>query len=86
MNSPISFPGTVLRPGEAGNDAAHDREAARLRAEHAGWVVIWLPRGNCFNAYKRMPGARHDTALSAPTAPDMAGKIREAEKGRGRAR
>ena len=84
MNSPISFPETVLRPGETGNDAGRDREAAQLRAAHGGWVVIWLARENCFHAYKRMPGARRDTALAAPTAQDMSGKIRKAERARRR--
>jgi hypothetical protein len=61
-------------------DAGHWREAARLRREHRAWVVIWLARESCYKAYKRMPGARRDTALSAATAGDMSAQIRHAEK------
>jgi hypothetical protein len=67
-------------PGETGDDAACWREAARLRRKHRAWVVIWLARDRCYKAYKRMPGARRDTALSAATAGQMAGQIRAAEK------
>jgi hypothetical protein len=56
------------------------REAARLRREHRGWIVIWLARDNCYRAYRRAPGARRDTALSAPTARDMSKQIRRADK------
>jgi hypothetical protein len=56
------------------------REAARLRREHRDWIVIWLARDNCYRAYRRTPGARHDTALSAPTARDMAKQISLADK------
>ena len=56
------------------------REAARLRREHRGWIIIWLARDNCYRAYRRTPGARRDTALSAPTARDMAKQIRQADK------
>jgi hypothetical protein len=33
------------------------REAARLRGEHRGWVVIWLSTAREFRAYGRLPGA-----------------------------
>jgi hypothetical protein len=33
------------------------QQAARLRAEHRGWVVIWLAAGNCFKAYPAPRGA-----------------------------
>jgi hypothetical protein len=56
------------------------REAARLRREHRGWIVIWLARDNCYRAYRRTPGARSDTALSAPTAHDMAEQISHADQ------
>ena len=76
-----SRPDAVNRaPGETGGDAACWREAARLRREHRAWVVIWLARAGCYRAYKRMPGARRDTALSARTADEMAGQIRRAEQ------
>jgi hypothetical protein len=67
-------------PGETGADAACWREAARLRREHRGWIVIWLAREGCYKAYKRMPEARRDTALSAATADEMAAQIRRAEQ------
>jgi len=65
---------------ESSADAECWREAARLRREHRGWIVIWLARDNCYRAYRRTPGARHDTALSAPTAHDMAKQITRADK------
>jgi len=40
----------------------------------------WLAPENCFKAYRRMPGARRDTALSAATSAEMAGLIAEAEQ------
>jgi len=55
------------------------REAARLRREHRGWIVIWLAAENRYRAYRRLPGARRDTALSAATPGEMAGLIRQAE-------
>jgi hypothetical protein len=55
-------------------------EAARLRREHRAWIIVWLARDNCYRAYRRMPGARRDTALSAPTARDMAKQITQADK------
>jgi hypothetical protein len=75
-------PGSVNQApaAETADDAACWREAARLRREHRAWVVIWLARERCYNAYKRMPGARRDTALSAATAGQMAEQIRRAEK------
>jgi hypothetical protein len=51
------------------------REAARLRSQFRGWVVIWLAPQNCFRAYRRLPGARRDSALSAATAGQMADLI-----------
>lgn len=57
------------------------REAARLRREHRGWIVVWLAPENCFRAYRRLPGARRDTAISAPTPVEMTTLITQAEKG-----
>jgi hypothetical protein len=69
-------------PGAAaGDDAACWEQAARLRAEHRGWIVIWLSRDARFRGYRRLPGARRDTALSAATAADLAAQIRQAEQG-----
>jgi len=66
--------------GETSADAGCWREAARLRREHRGWIVIWLARDNCYRAYRRTPVAQRDTALSAPTAHDMAEQIGQAER------
>ena len=61
-------------------DDACWREAARLRREHRGWVVVWLAAEDRFRAYRRLPGARRDTALSAGTAAQMANLIERAEQ------
>ncbi len=62
-------------------DDAHPwREAARLRREHPRWVVIWLAPIQRFRAYARLPGARRDTALTAPTPAGLAGQISHAEQ------
>ena len=66
--------------GETRNDAACWREAARLRLEHRAWVIIWLAREGCYRAYRRMPGARRDTALSATSADGMSAQIHCAER------
>ena len=68
-----------------GSQARHDedacwREAARLRAEHRSWIVIWLAAEHCFRAYRRLPGARRDTALSAATPGELADLIGQAEQ------
>jgi hypothetical protein len=74
-------PGSVDQPLDVTSaDAECWREAARLRREHRGWIVIWLARESCFKAYRRMPGARRDTVLSAATADGMTAQIRRAEK------
>jgi hypothetical protein len=62
------------------DDAGRWEQAARLRAEHRGWVVIWLASEVRFRAYRRLPGARRDTALSAATASEMAAQITQAEQ------
>jgi hypothetical protein len=69
------------RATRAGADAACWREAERLRAEHRGWIVIWLAPEQRFRAYRRLPGARRDTALSATTPAEMADLIGQAEQG-----
>jgi hypothetical protein len=56
------------------------REAARLRAERRSWIIIWLAAEQCFRAYRRLPGARRDTALSAATSAEMADLISQAEQ------
>jgi hypothetical protein len=77
---------TAGSPERPGDDACW-REAARLRAERPGWIIIWLAPENCFRACRRLPGARRDTALSAATAGEMGALIGQAEQaGTGRAR
>jgi hypothetical protein len=66
--------------GGDGDDADRWREAAALRADHVGWVVIWLAPVGRFRAYRRLPGARRDTALSDPTAAGLASQITRAEQ------
>jgi hypothetical protein len=62
------------------HDAARWQEATRLRAEHRSWIIIWLAAEHCFRAYRRLPGARRDTALSAATSGQMADLIGQAEQ------
>jgi hypothetical protein len=73
---------TAPRPAPGGTDSDDQRwrEAAQLRAEHRGWIIIWLASGNCFKAYRRLPGARRDTALSAATRGQIAALIAQAEQ------
>jgi hypothetical protein len=74
-------PGSATQAtGETSAHAECWREAARLRREHRRWIVIWLARDNCFRACRRTPGSRRDTALSAPTAHDMAQQISQADQ------
>jgi hypothetical protein len=67
-------------PGSTDRDAQRWQQAAQLRAEHKGWIVVWLAPENCFRAYRRMPSARRDTALSAATSAAMADLIAQAER------
>jgi hypothetical protein len=69
-------PGGLSGPGQD----ERWNEAKRLRSEHRAWVIIWLAAGNCFKAYRRLPGTRRDTALSAATAAQMGGLITQAEQ------
>jgi hypothetical protein len=64
----------------AGDDARQWREAARLRRDHPRWIVIWLAPIRQFRGYARLPGARRDTALTAPTPADLAAQIGQAEQ------
>jgi hypothetical protein len=67
------------RPGTS-NDADCWREAARLRREHPKWVVVWLARIGCYRAYRRLPGTRRDTALTARTPGELTTQISHAEQ------
>lgn len=73
---------TPVTPASADrqDDDACWREAARLRREHRGWIVLWLAAENCYRAYRRLPGARRDTALSTGTPAEMAAQIGQAEQ------
>jgi hypothetical protein len=55
-------------------------EAVQLRQEHPGWIIIWLHAYSQFRAYRRLPGTRRDTVLSAPTDSDLAAQIKQAEQ------
>jgi neutral trehalase len=61
------------------DDARNWREAARLRREHPGWVVLWLDRTGEYRAY-RLRQARHDSVLAAATPADLVAQIGEAER------
>jgi hypothetical protein len=56
------------------------REAARLHHEFSGWVITWLAPAGKYRAYRRLPGERRDTALSAATPADLAAQITRAEQ------
>jgi hypothetical protein len=55
-------------------------EAAQLRGKHQGWIIIWLAAHSQFRAYRRLPGTRRDTVLSAATTSDLADQISQAEQ------
>ena len=57
----MTVPGTSAGgqlTADADDDAHCWREAARLRREHAGWVIIWLAPAGEYRAYRRLPGTR----------------------------
>jgi hypothetical protein len=74
------------QPPSAGDDADRWEEAAWLRGEHPGWAIVWLAVAGEFHAYKRLPGARSDSALAAATAGDLAAQIDRAEQAAARTR
>jgi len=65
----------------SGEDAERWREAARLRDECPGWVIIWLARTREYRAYQDSQSRRAAT-LTAITAADLAAQIRQATPGR----
>jgi hypothetical protein len=67
------------------DDTAKWREAAALRGEHPSWVIVWLASIGRFRAYRRLPGARRDTALTDLSATGLASQITHAEQAGGRA-
>ena len=54
----------------AAADAAHWQNAARIRHENPGWVVIWMSRARRYRAYPLFRAPR-GTALAAATADDL---------------
>jgi hypothetical protein len=70
----------AVAPGSTDRDAQRWQQAAQLRAEHKAWIVVWLAPENCFRAYRRLPGSRRDTALSADTCGQMADLIAQTEQ------
>ena len=70
----------VGQQGAVAVDGERWQEAAQLRHDRPGWAVIWLAEAGEFRAYRRLPGARRDTALSAATADDLAAQIEQAEQ------
>jgi len=64
----------VSRHSAVGDEAQRWREAAQLREEHSGWVVIWLARTQQYRAYQ-ISGRRRTGALTAATAADLATQI-----------
>ena len=83
--TPVGVAGPEQAAGRLGAvvvDGERWREAAQLRHDHAGWVVVWLAATGEFHAYKRLRGAPRDTALSAATASDLAAQIERAESAR----
>jgi hypothetical protein len=75
-------PGAPAGPGA--EQAGRWREAALLRRDHPGWVIVWLAPAGEFRAYRRLPGTRRDTVLAAATAAGLAAQISQAERGRRR--
>jgi hypothetical protein len=61
-------------------DQRHWEEAAQLRGEHREWIIIWLSAHSQFRAYRRLPGTRRDTVVSAATTSDLAAQISQAEQ------
>jgi len=52
------MPDTDGRPIDG--DARRWQEAARLRHDHPGWVIIWLAPAAEFRACRRLRGARRE--------------------------
>jgi hypothetical protein len=63
---------------ESPEDVRCWQEAARLRHEHPGWVVLWLARIRQYRAY-RLRG-RRDTVLTASTPADLTAQINRSER------
>jgi len=58
----------------AADEAGRRREAARIRREHPGWVVIWVARAGRYCAYPLFRAPR-GTALAAATPDELAAQM-----------
>jgi hypothetical protein len=74
----MTIPRRTARP--AADEAERWREAAGLRRDHPRWAIVWLAPDREFHAYRRLAGARRDTALAAPAATALADLITQAEQ------
>jgi hypothetical protein len=63
---------------ESPEDVRCWQEAARLRREHPGWIVLWLARIRQFRAYRLQ--ARRDTVLTAATPADLTAQIARSDR------
>ena len=53
-------------------EAACHREAARIRQEREGWVVIWVPHAGLYRAYPKFRAPRGTVASAAQPGELMA--------------
>jgi hypothetical protein len=70
------MPGVSQHPATE-DDANRWREAAQLRSDHPGWVIIWFAPDRQFRAYP-LSQRRGATALTAATAAELAEQISRA--------
>lgn len=78
-------PGGHDRDGQsaAADDAGRRREAARIRREHPGWVVIWAARSGRYCAYPLFRAPR-GTVLTEAAPDELAAqmdRIQQAARG-----
>ena len=66
------------RHEDALDEAACRREAARIRQERPGWVVIWLPGERLFRAYPKFRAPR-GTVASATQPGELVTQMEKAE-------
>jgi hypothetical protein len=63
----------VPHPGEGDSqEAACHREAARIRQEREGWVVIWVPHASRYKAYPKFRAPRGTVASASQPGELMA--------------
>jgi hypothetical protein len=61
-----------LNTGPDDRTAERWREAAELRENNHGWIVLWLEAENLFRAYRN---TWNYVEVEAPTAPELQEKI-----------